>query len=412
MKFLFWAGIIFLIGINANAQTKDLDYFIEEGMQNSPLLNDYNNQVFSTRIDSLKLLAAYDFIVSAEGNGLYAPNFNGWGYDKDLTNGQFIFAGVRVAKEFISRNNLNARMLGFKLSIAQVIAQANISKVTLKKQITDLYIATYASQQQYNIAGEITQLLSQEDMVLKKLTQAAVFKQTDYLAFKVTMQTNQLSLLQRKAEWYNNYALLNYLSGIADTAFATLEPPNLEPKDLQPFEETPYAAGYRADSTKLANDAALIPYEYRPHITGFTDAGYQSSFVQQPYKNLGVSVGVNISLPLYDGHRKQMLLQQNGLLLNTRQKYIEQARRQYEARVSQLKEQIKQYEEMIQTANEQELYARTLIEANAKQLPTGDVKMVDFIMSINNLINLRSGLIQNQTTIYNLQNQLQHFVLE
>jgi hypothetical protein len=40
-----------------------------------------------------------------EGTAGYSPNIKGWGYDSALTNGQSIFAGVRVAKEFISRNN-------------------------------------------------------------------------------------------------------------------------------------------------------------------------------------------------------------------------------------------------------------------------------------------------------------------
>ena len=38
-----------------------------------------------------------------------------------------------------------------------------------------------------------------------------------------------------------------------------------------------------------------------------------------------------------------------------------------------------QYYNMIKTANQQINYARTLVEANAKQLPTGCNVLVDFI---------------------------------
>ncbi|MFX8366278.1 hypothetical protein ABTL85_19135, partial [Acinetobacter baumannii] len=80
-----------------------------------------------------------------------------------------------------------------------------------------------ASQQQYNLSKEIIHLLNQEDIVLKKLTQSSVFKQTDYLTFKVTLQQNELTLEQQKADWQNNYSLLKYLSGIVDDTFEPVE---------------------------------------------------------------------------------------------------------------------------------------------------------------------------------------------
>lgn len=409
----FWFLSLFFIYFQTNAQSKNtLAYFIETAKANSPVLNDYNNQVISNRIDSLKLKATYGFIVTGEGNAGYSPNIKGWGYDNALTNGQSLFAGVRVAKEFISRNNLNTRLASYNASIAQVLAQKNISIQTLNKQITDQYIATYASQQQYDLSKEIIHLLNQEDLVLKKLTQASVFRQTDYLTFKVTLQQNELTLEQQKANWQNNYALLNYLSGIVDDTFQPVESPYFE-ETINPviFSESVYEKSFQADSLKLANDAKIIQYNYKPKITAFSDSGYQSSFALTPYKNFGMSVGVGVSIPIYDGHQKKMLLQQNQLLLQTRQKYLEQNQRQYQQQILQVKNQLEHYYKIIKTADEQIVYAKTLVEANAKQLPTGDVRMVDFILSINNLLNLKGNIIQYHTTLYNLKNQLHYLII-
>lgn len=409
---LFLVLIFSFLKINAQSENT-LSYFLETAKTNSPALNDFNNQVLSNRIDSLKLRATYGFIVTGEGTAGYAPNSKGWGYDNALTNGQSLFAGVRVAKEFISRNNLNTRLTGINASIAQVLAQKNISLQTLNKQITDQYIATYASQQQYNVSKEIIHLLNQEDIVLKKLTQAAVFKQTDYLTFKVTLQQNELTLQQQKANWQNNYALLNYLSGIVNDTFEPVEAP-LFKETLTPvsFDESMYTKAFQADSLKLANDAKIIQYDYKPKITAFSDSGYQSSFTTTPYKNFGLSVGVGVTIPIYDGHQKKMLLQQNQLSLQTRQKYLEQTQRQYQQQILQINNQIEQYNKIINTANEQTTYAKTLVEANAKQLPTGDVRMVDFILSINNLLNLKGNIIQYNTTLFNLKNQLQYLIIQ
>jgi len=411
---VFLFSILFLGCSKIDAQSKNtLSYFLTTAETNSPVLNDYNNQVISNRIDSLKLRASYGFIVTGEGNAGYSPNIKGWGYDNAITNGQSVFAGVKVAKEFISRNNLNTRLAGYNASIAQVLAQKKISLQTLKKQITDQYIATYKSQEQYNLSKEIIHLLNQEDIVLKKLTQASTFKQTDYLTFKVTLQQNELSLEQQQADWQNNYSLLKYLSGIVDDTFEPIEAPSFN-ENLNPvsFEESMYSKAFKADSLKLANDAEIVQYNYKPKITAFSDGGYQSSFALTPYKNFGMSVGVGVTIPIYDGHQKKMLLQQNQLSLQTRQKYLEQTQRQYNQQILQIQNQMAQYDKMIHTANEQITYAKTLVEANAKQLPTGDVRMVDFILSINNLLSLKGNIIQYNTTLFNLKNQLQYLIIQ
>ena len=410
---LFLFSILFIGYSKMNAQSKTLSYFLTTAETNSPVLNDYNNQIIANRIDSLKLKATYGFIVTGEGNAGYSPNIKGWGYDSSLTNGQSVFAGVRVTKEFISRNNLNTRLAGVNASFAQILAQKNLSLQTLRKQITDQYIATYASQQQYNLSEEIIHLLNQEDVVLKKLTQSSVFKQTDYLTFKVTLQQNELTLEQQKADWQNNYSLLKYLSGIVDDTFEPLETPFFE-ETLQPtsFDESIYTKAFQADSLKISNDAKIIQYDYKPKITAFSDGGYQSSFVQTPYKNFGLSVGIGISIPIYDGHQRKMLLQQNQLSLETRQKYLEQTERQYQQQILQINHQLEQYDKLINTATQQITYAKTLVDANAKQLPTGDVRMVDFILSINNLLSLKGNIIQYNTTLFNLKNQLQYLIIQ
>lgn len=407
-------SVLFFSYFKINAQSKNtLSYFLETAKINSPVLNDYNNQVISNRIDSLKLKATYGFIVSGEGTAGYSPNSKGWGYDSALTNGQSLFAGVRIAKEFISRNNLNTRLSGFSASIAQMLAQRNISLQTLNKQITDQYITTYASQQQYSLSQEIIHLLDQEDIILKKLTQAAAFKQTDYLTFKVTLQQNELTLEQQKADWQNNYSLLKYLSGIVDDTFEPVEIPYFQ-ESLTPvsFDDSMYQKAFKADSLKLANDAEIIQYNYKPKVTAFSDGGYQSSFALTPYKNFGMSLGIGVTIPIYDGHQKKMLLQQNQLSLQTRQKYLEQTHRQYQQQILQVNNQIEQYDKIIHTANEQITYAKTLVEANAKQLPTGDVRMVDFILSINNLLSLKGNIIQYNTILFNLKNQLQYLIIQ
>lgn len=402
-----------LLSLNVPAQKPaTLDFYLEAAASNSPLLNDYNQQVYAVKLDSMKLLADYGFILSGEGAASYAPVFKGWGYENALSNGHPVTAMIRASRELISKRNLDSRLASYYLNVLQLRNQSALSELQLKKNITDLYITTFISQQQYKAIQDILKLLVQEDTILKKLTQAAVFKQTDYLSFKVTQQQNELALEQKRAEWYNNFALLNYASGLIDTIPKTLQLSTSDTDTIVPFEESIYSQSYKTDSMKLANDAYILEYSYKPKIGAYADAGYQSTLIQTPYKNFGWSAGITLSVPLYDGRKKQMSLQQNKIALQSRSKYLEFEKNQYNQQIAQITNQIGHYRQMIATASEQLQYSRTLIEANAKQLPTGDVKVVDFILAITNYYNLRLGLIQYEGTLFNLQNQLHYLTIQ
>ena len=414
-SFLLKAFIITGLALSSQAfaqEAKSLDDYLSRAKSNSPLLNDYNNQVYSLKIDSLKLKAEYGFQVEGYGDLTYPTSINGWGYNGSLYTEQNLAAIVRVTKDLLGKRNLNSRLANYNLEIQQTLNKSEITIQTLNRAVTEQYIHTYASQQQYDIVKEIVQLLEQEDNVLNELTKTAVFKQTDYLTFKVILQQNMLELKQRGSEWQNNYAILNYLSGIVDTSLPKLEPPTMYTDDFVPFDESVYAQSYQTDSLKIVNEARIIRYDYIPRLSVYADGGYSSALASAPYKNFGFSAGLSLTVPIYDGNKKKKLLLQNQIAEDTRTKYNEFARNQYRQQIVQIQGQIKQYNQMTEVANEQMKYAETLIEANLKQLPTGDVKVVDFILSINNYLNLKSGLVQFKTNLYNLHNQLHNLIIQ
>jgi outer membrane protein TolC len=177
------------------------------------------------------------------------------------------------------------------------------------------------------------------------------------------------------------------------------------------FEKSIYADSYKTDSLKLNNDAKIIHFDYQPKLSVYADGGYSSALQNTPYKNFGSSVGLSLNFLIYDGHKRKMSLEQNKLSQNTLEKYNQFKKVQYQIQIQQLETQIQEYQKMISTAKEQILYAKTLIDAQLKQLPTGDVRVADFILSINNYINLKLGLVTYQTNLDNLNNHLQNLIL-
>ena len=115
MKRLF-STFIFLHIINAGfSQNNTLDYFLEQGLRNSPLLKDYQNQVQSNLLDSQRITAGYKPQVTGNSFNSYAPVINGYGYDKAITNGGTFSTLVGVNKSLVSKKNLDNQFENFRL---------------------------------------------------------------------------------------------------------------------------------------------------------------------------------------------------------------------------------------------------------------------------------------------------------
>lgn len=389
-----------------------LDYFLKTSQQNNPNLKDFANQMRITALDSIKMRKEFGFKVNGIADASYSPVINGYGYTGNTTiNGNNLTFLGRVSRDFLSKKNYNAKLNSFSLAVQQIINQKNFSALNLRKAITEQYLLAYEAQEQTKIDKEIIYIFGQEDIILKKLTQKSVFRQTDYLSFKVTQQQNELQLKQHLADFQNNFGLLQLLSGDEEKNISDLQKPDFNLQLEPDFKESIYAKNFKTDSLKLANDADLINYSYQPKLSLYADGGYSSVLQQTPYKNFGISAGFSLNIPIYDGHQKKLSLEQKKIELDTRKIYNDFYEKQFQQQKFLIKNQILKYQEMINLANKQMDYSKTLIEANLKQLPTGDVKMVDFLLAITNYTNLKTGLLQYEMQLLRLQNQYENIIL-
>lgn len=408
---LFLLSGAMLVAAAALGQKKDLSFYLSMARQHTPVFDDLAGQRRSLSLDSAKLKAIYGIQVSADVNMMYAPVIHGWGYDKAITNGQDITGILFLKKEIVSRDNMQTRLQQFSIQGKQLDNQETISRRSIGQAVTEQYIACYGDQLQYLLAREISSFLAVEDHILLALTRTASFSQTDYLLFKVALQTQDLTEKEARGRFLNDLGLLNYQCGIVDTSWTELAPPPAE--DAQPvaFNQSLYYQQNQLDSIQIDNTARVIHLNYKPKISVFGDGGYSSSLPGQAAKNFGASIGLSYSLPIYDGQQKKYALLQNNLLSESRQRHAAQRRRQYEGIVMQLNQQLHICEEQISASEKRLLYAKTLIIAGKKQLPTGGMRMADYLMGINNYMNLRTTVIQNKIKRLLIINQLHNILL-
>jgi hypothetical protein len=66
-------------------------------------------------------------------------------------------------------------------------------------------------------------------------------------------------------------------------------------------------------------------------------------------------------------------------------------------------------ENLLGTINKQVTYIETLIEANGKLLETGDIKMTDYVLALNNYITAKNLVVQNMISRYQVINQINYW---
>ena len=373
------------------------------------MLTDYRNQSAATRIDSLIVRANYKPQVAGTSVDIYAPTIGGIGYDPAVTNGGGFTAMVGVNQTLAGRKNLNAQFRSIDIQRQGVENAAAISRQDLIKTITGQYITAFGTLQQLNFNREVNKLLAGEEVIVKHLTENNIYRQTDYLTFLVTLKQQQLATRQQEIQFQNDYATLNYLAGIQDTASVTLEDPGLTLTESPDPSNSIFFRQFALDSMGVVNDQLLLDISYKPKVSLFADGGFNSTLAYRPYKNFGTSFGVNLTVPIYDGKKRKLQHEKLGLTQQTTNRYKDFARGQYYQQILQLKQQYRATENLITEIKTQIKYSESLINVNSRLLETGDAKVADLVIALNNYLAARNLLTQNTVSRLQIVNQINYW---
>jgi len=407
----FFLSILFYIAfINfSQAQTYTLDHYLLIAKNSSPLLKDFKNQVLSSRLDSLRLRAGLQPQVNGNGAGLFAPSYNGFGYAGAITNVHTLSALVSASKALVRKDIVNSQLAAIDLQRDSIVNLSKISEHDLKKAITAQYITAYGSLQAWKFSKEVVELLGKEEELLKNLTRANVYRQSDYLTFLVTLKQQELQIVLARQQYKNDYTTLNFLTGIADTTIIELVKPELEQLQLPDLSDNIFFRKYQIDSLRLLNYRKLIDFNYKPKANIFADGGFETDFTSTPYKNFGTSIGFNITIPIYDGGVRKIQYRRLALQEETRLNYRAFFNTQYQQQIAQLKQQISESGNLLKQIEEEIKYSETLIKADTQLLQTGDLKIADFVLAVNNYLAVKNLLTTTNVNKMQLINQLNYW---
>jgi outer membrane protein TolC len=379
--------------------------FLQVARQNSPLLRENVNQVGQNHIDSLVRARQNGVQVGGIGSALYYPSVTNsqgesvLGYDNAISNGGNYAAIAQATKPILNRFQLRTDYQIIATQGQVLRNTGRLSALDLRRSITDQFLTTYAAETQLTFSRSLLVLLRQQDAQLRQLVNGGIFKQTQYLSFYLSVRTQEVTVEQDRLAYRRELGTLRALAGVADTTLVSLEAPQPPPRRPLAGLLAPAQRQYTLDSLRLRLDRQAVDAAYRPKVSAVLDAGLQSSsyLPLALAHSVGTGGGLQLTLPIFDGHQRQLQYQRIELSEQSRRGYRQFLTVQRQQQYEQLEGLIRASDALLARIREQLRVAEALVGAARQQLATGDVAILDYLNLVTSYRTLQFSLTQAQT---------------
>ncbi len=407
IAFTFFFSLLF--HLQNFSQECTLTSFLELGISNSPVLKDLSNQVQTNHFDSLITRAAFLPQVDFNGYLMYAPSVNGWGYSEVISNGQNLTGTLNVSQQLFNKKTKDLSLKKFGIGSGSLDNARQISLNDLKRAITAQYLAAFSSMEERNFQQDILSALKTEAVILKAWTEKGVYRQTDYLSFQVEIMNlerniRDLDLTYRKESWN-----LNQICGMHDTTSCNLRLPELRDTLAPSVVNSIYFRKFMIDSLMIVNDRSLIDSRYKPVVKWFADGGIVNNEPRYLYQNFGISAGLSMTLPVFDGNQRKINYDRNRVSEDTRKNYQESFRLRYQSQISQLRTELEKTQALAKENEKQLSLVRELITADKAMLNEGSLPVTDYILALKSLFEAKHAGLQYQIRIQYVLNEINYW---
>jgi outer membrane protein TolC len=390
-------------------QVNTLDYFIEQGLNHSPVLKDINNQISSIIIDSLLVRAGTKPLVGFNGLAFYAPVINGVGYSEVITNISNISSQVSVTQQIFNRKTIDALYSKSGIQNKALRVSYKISENELRKAISLQYLTACSVSNDLIFNRELLKSSRDEEKILFQLVEKGLYRQVDYSSFLVELKGQELLVNDLLIQYRKEISSLNILCGLPETAYDQLVLPEIKLHSMVNEANSPFFTRFVVDSLKIQNEKLLIDRYYKPSVNWFSDAGVVNNIPREITKNIGFSVGLNLSVPIYDGQQRKLNYEKLKITENNRTNYSGFFKKQFNQQLQQLYKELKMTEELIPQVNEQLDLEESVIKQQKSLINTGNISITDYVTTLKNYISIKKSINQYQLKILQIITEINYW---
>ncbi|QZT38980.1 TolC family protein [Halosquirtibacter xylanolyticus] len=313
-----WVLIVcgfFLFYGAAHAQNS-LDYYLQEAMINSPVLEGYRS---GNRQNELRVKSVYALYrkpkIGLQGNIVAAPvlameggktslsfspsNNNYWGFDTAVTDGVSYQSLVSISQPLLNSKKLGIEIDGINNQTDINNQNITLSSHDLKKLVVDAYLFAYMHQQRSDHLDGILRLLRSNKAVLERLSQQSLCKPSDISRLAIESTTIKEQQELERGLYYNSLTQLRMLCGIMDSSKVVLTVPLMHKSEFEGLTQFTHLYDLQIRSLEIQKQKMKLPY--MPQLNLNASMGLNGIYGRSIYKNVGMDFGVTLSWNIFDG---------------------------------------------------------------------------------------------------------------
>ncbi|MFD1550769.1 TolC family protein [Putridiphycobacter roseus] len=421
MKSIVIILLFMLYTVNSLSQST-LNDFIVKSKWNSPAISEIKNLIKIKEIQS-KLIDVQNkaSTVSFTSDLYFSPYFNNKeqlisisnspdqtavGYDINVSNGGLYSTQLNITKNLL--NNRLVENLQFQnyLQIGGDKLNHKLVQHNLEKQITDSYILAYQIQMQDEfLSNELLEIQKRIDLV-EILTQKGIVQESDLLLLQLEQSSKQTARLQIKANFNNALNQLYNLSNLAYADSTYLVTPIIP---LNSIKDTLYLdEKYKNDSLLIEANTHVFNNQYKPQLNLYANTGVNSADIKHINHHFGISGGIRLSIPIYDGGQKNIFSQQQHLYQENLMRAKKSDKIKLNNNLNSLQNQIDQTKKNIEALDAQLVIQQKIRNLYQIKLTKGQVSIVDFLNISRDFRQTQFLKIQIQTNLWLLYSQFNY----
>jgi len=405
--------VLFLLAVWAKsvyAQSRSLDYYLSHAIDNSPAITAQHDRADSARLQ--KKITHANFAlpsITASGDYRYSPYSDHWGYAEPITDGGLYSALLNVDYPIFSTKKQQVRNKESSVSIRQSDYQIDQVKHKLRQSVTDQYITTYQDVMHLSYLQNIQDLLQKQKQILQSLAKQGVSKITDVKQINIELQNNRISRKQAENTFQQDLLQLNSLCGIADsTTSVKLQQPSLV-IDSSQVDQSKFMKQFQLDSAKVATQQQLSELKYQPNVTLFGNSGLNAVKFTGIQNHFGYSVGLHVSVPIFDGNQKSITRQQTHLQQHSIDAYQQQFKNKRQVHLASLRQQLKQNQQQLQLVRQQLSQYEDLLSNYRQELSQGILSVIDYLTVLRNYADAQQQRVQILGEEWRLKNEFNYW---
>ncbi len=393
---------ILLLTIKLIAQT-NIEFYLENAYKNNVDLkniknrneqNDLQLNIDKSENEGTKIYLTGNYLISPyfdEGKLKITqnPTTNAIGYDIGITNGGLYSALINVEKRILTPSIFDVFNNKNRIQKAIINYDSLTAKREVTKQVIELYIQSYFAYKLYLNSKKIEDILNSQYQTLVSMLNNGAVNSTDILLFLIEIKNQNILGSKYLLDYRINLLSLNNVCGISDTSSVILDSLN----NYNFYDRYNFSDKYSLDSLNYENLQELYELKYKPQFTVFLNSGLNALEINNIQRKFGLSAGLNLQIPLYDGNQKEITKQQTIIQLKAINEYKLNFEKFliYQRQISELK--VENLEKSLTNCKSQLQDYENIINQSFNSLFHGNISATEYFTLLKNYCLINEQLI-------------------